>query len=238
MGPLGRTLRIACGQGFWGDRLDAPVEQVRRGPIDVLMLDYLAEVTMSILQKQRSRDPAQGYARDFVPLLEEIFPDIAEKGIRVISNAGGVNVESCREGLVEAARKAGVSGRVRIGTVTGDDILGRLPDLIERGHALANMDDGRPLAEVLDRVESANAYIGAAPIVEALRKGADVVVTGRSTDTALTYAPMIHAFGWANDDWDRIAHGIVAGHMNECGAQATGGNCLIDWETVPDLAGV
>ena len=235
---MSRTLRIACGQGFWGDRLDAPVEQVRRGPVDVLMLDYLAEVTMSILQKQRSRDPAQGYARDFVPLLEEIFPDVAEKGIRVISNAGGVNVEACREGLVEAARKAGVSGRVRIGTVTGDDVLERLPDLIEHGHTLANMDDGRPLTEVLDRVESANAYIGVAPIVEALRKGADVVVTGRSTDTALTYAPMIHAFGWADDDWDRIAHGIVAGHINECGAQTTGGNCLVDWRTIPDLADV
>lgn len=231
-------LRIACGQGFWGDRLDAPIEQVRRGPIDVLMLDYLAEVTMSILQKQRSRDPTQGYARDFVPLLQEIFPDIAEKRIRVISNAGGVNVEACRDGLVDAARRAGVAGRVRIGTVTGDDVLDRLPDLIERGHPLANLDDGRSLSEVLDRVESANAYIGAAPIVEALRLGADVVVTGRSTDTALTYAPMIHAFGWAEDDWDRIAHGIVAGHINECGAQTTGGNCLVDWRTIPDLADV
>jgi hypothetical protein len=232
------ALRIACGQGFWGDRLDAPIEQVRRGPIDVLMLDYLAEVTMSILQKQKSRDPSQGYARDFVPLLEEIFPDVVAKEIRVISNAGGVNVAGCRDGLIEAARAAGVSGRARIGTVTGDDILERLPDLIAAGHALANMDDGRPLSEVLDRVESANAYIGAAPIVAALERGATVIVTGRSTDTALTYAPMIHAFGWAWDDWDRIAHGIVAGHVNECGAQASGGNCLVDWETIPDLADI
>ncbi len=232
------TLRIACGQGFWGDRLDAPVEQVRRGPIDVLMLDYLAEVTMSILQKQKSRDPSQGYARDFVPLLQEIFPDVVAKGIRVISNAGGVNVAGCRDGLIEAARAAGVSGRARIGTVTGDDILERLPDLIAAGHELANMDDGRPLSEVLDLVESANAYIGAVPIVAALERRATVIVTGRSTDTALTYAPMIHAFGWAWDDWDRIAHGIVAGHVNECGAQASGGNCLVDWESIPDLADV
>ena len=231
-------LRIACGQGFWGDRLDAPVEQVRRGPIDFLMLDYLAEVTMSILQKQKARDASQGYARDFVPLLEEIFPDVVEKGIRVISNAGGVNIAGCREGLVEAARAAGVADRARIGTVTGDDILERLPDLIAAGHALANMDDGRPLSEVLDLVESANAYIGAVPIVEALARGANVIVTGRSTDTALTYAPMIHAFGWSWDDWGRIAHGIVAGHINECGAQASGGNCMIDWETIPDLADV
>ncbi|HUP00792.1 MAG TPA: acyclic terpene utilization AtuA family protein [Gemmatimonadota bacterium] len=233
------VLRIACGQGFWGDRLDAPAEQVRRGPIDFLMLDYLAEVTMSILQKQKARDPSQGYARDFVPLLEEIFPDIVAKGIRVLSNAGGVNVTACRDDLVEAARRAGVGGsQVRIGAVTGDDILERLPDLIARGHALANMDDGRPLADVLDQVESANAYIGAGPLVEALARGASVVVAGRSTDTALTYAPMIHAFGWAADDWDRIAHGIVAGHINECGAQASGGNCLVGWETIPDLADV
>ena len=202
------------------------------------MLDYLAEVTMSILQKQKARDPSQGYARDFVPLLEEIFPDVVDKGIRVISNAGGVNVEGCRDGLLEAARSAGVGGRARVGSVSGDDILERLPELIGGGHELRNMDDGRPLADVLDRVESANAYIGAAPIVDALKRGATVIVTGRSTDTALTYAPMIHAFGWDWDDWDRIAHGIVAGHINECGAQASGGNCLVDWESIPDLADV
>jgi hypothetical protein len=208
---MGReTIRIACGQGFWGDRLDAPIEQVRRGPIDYLMLDYLAEVTMSIMQKQRSRDPSQGYARDFVPLLQEIFPDIVERDIRVLSNAGGVNIEACRDGLIEAASEAGVSGRVKIGTVVGDDMLDRLPELIDDGQALTNMDDGRPLSDVLDRVQSANAYIGAAPIVEALKQDARVVVTGRSTDTALTYGPMIHEFGWAPDEWDRIAHGIVA----------------------------
>jgi hypothetical protein len=236
---MGReTIRIACGQGFWGDRLDAPIEQVRRGPIDYLMLDYLAEVTMSIMQKQRSRDPSQGYARDFVPLLREIFPDIVERDIRVLSNAGGVNIEACRDGLIEAAREAGVSGRVKIGTVIGDDMLDRLAELIDDGHTLTNMDDGRPLSDVLDRVQSANAYIGAAPIIEALKQDARVVVTGRSTDTALTYGPMIHEFGWAVDDWNRIAHGIVAGHINECGAQASGGNCLVDWESIPDLADI
>jgi hypothetical protein len=231
-------IRIGCGQGFWGDRLDAPVEQVRRGPLDYLMLDYLAEVTMSILQKQKSRDPEQGYARDFVPLVREILPDLVEKDIRVVTNAGGVNLEACRDALLDTALEAGFAGRIAIGVVSGDDILERLPDLVARGHHLANLDDGRPLDAVLDRVESANAYIGAAPIVEALGRGARVVVTGRSTDTALTYAPMIYEFGWLDDDWDRIAHGIVAGHINECGAQATGGNCLIDWETVPDLADV
>jgi len=233
-----KTIRIGCGQGFWGDRLDAPREQVRRGPLDYLMLDYLAEVTMSILQKQKKRDPKKGYARDFVPLMAEILPDVVDKGIRVLTNAGGVNVEACRDDLLEVARRKGLAGRVRVGTVTGDDILARLPELIHGGHPLANMDDGRPLEAVLGKVESANAYIGGAPLVEALGQGAHVVVAGRSTDTALTYAPMIHAFGWALDDWQRIAHGIVAGHINECGAQATGGNCLIDWESVPNLADV
>lgn len=235
---MSAPIRIGCGQGFWGDRLDAPVEQVRRGPLDYLMLDYLAEVTMSIMQKQKRRDPSQGFARDFVPLMAEILPDIVAKGIRVLSNAGGVNIEACRDGLLEAARSDGLGGKAKVGSVIGDDILERLPDLIERGHDLANLDDDRPLEDVLDRVESANAYIGAGPLVEALERGAHVIVTGRSTDTALTYAPMIHAFGWTEDDEDRIAHGIVAGHINECGAQASGGNCLVDWESVPDLAGI
>lgn len=230
-----RTIRIASGQGFWGDLLTAPIEQVRRGPIDYLILDYLAEVTMSILQKQHSRDPSQGYARDFVPLMGEILPDCVERGIRVIANAGGVNLAGCRDALLEEARRAGLGGKARIGVVTGDDILDRLPDLIERGHLLENMESGRPLTDVLERVQSANAYIGAAPIIEALRRDALVVVTGRSTDTALTYAPMIHEFGWGSDDHDLIAAGVVAGHINECGAQATGGNTLYDWRTIPDL---
>ncbi len=231
-------LRIASGQGFWGDLLTAPVTQVRAGRIDFLMLDYLAEVTMSILQKQKSRNPAEGYARDFVPLMGEILPDCVEKGIRVVANAGGVNVPACRDGVLEQARNAGLAGRVRVAAITGDDILDRLDDLVRSGHELRNMDDGRPLSDVIERVQSANAYIGAGPIVEALSKDATVVVTGRSTDTALTYAPMMYAFGWSADDWDRLAAGVVAGHINECGAQCTGGNCLADWETIPNMAEV
>ena len=232
------VVRIASGQGFWGDDLDAPVRQVEGGPIDYLMMDYLAEVTMSIMQKQRSRDPAAGYARDFIPLMERIFPACVEKGIRVVTNAGGVNPAGCAEALLEAGRRAGVVGRARVGRVEGDDILDRLDTLMSQGHELANMETGEPLAVIRDRVQSANVYIGAAPIVDALRHGADVVVTGRSTDTALTYAPMMHEFGWSPDDHDRIAAGVVAGHINECGAQSTGGNCLAEWWSLPDMAGV
>jgi hypothetical protein len=231
-------IRIASGQGFWGDDLEAPVRQVEGGPVDYLVMDYLAEVTMSIMQKQRGRDPSAGYARDFIPLMERIFPTCVGKGIRVVTNAGGVNPGGCAEALVEAGRRAGVGGRARVGRVEGDDILERLDALLAQGHELANMETGEPLAAIRDRVESANVYIGAAPIVQALENGADVVVTGRSTDTALTYAPMMHEFGWSPDDHDRLAAGVVAGHINECGAQSTGGNCLIDWWTLPDMAQV
>lgn len=231
-------IRIASGQGFWGDQLDAPRRQVEGGPIDYLMLDYLAEVTMSIMQKQRSRNAALGYARDFVPLMGEIFPAVVERGIRVVANAGGVNPAGCRDAVLEEARKAGLQGRARVGMITGDDILERLPDLLARGVELRNMETGEPLSAVLDRVQSANAYIGARPIVEALRQDAHVVITGRSTDTALTYAPMMHEFGWSIEDHDRIAAGVVAGHINECGAQSSGGNCLWNWRDIPDLADV
>lgn len=231
-------IRIASGQGFWGDQLDAPKQQVEGGPIDYLMLDYLAEVTMSIMQKQRSRNAALGYARDFIPLMGEILPAVVERGIRVIANAGGVNPTGCRDAVLEEARKAGLAGRARVATITGDDILERLPDLLARGVELKNMETGEPLSTIAGRVQSANAYIGARPIVEALRQDAHVVITGRSTDTALTYAPMIHEFGWSLDDHDRIAAGVVAGHINECGAQASGGNCLADWRSITGLAQV
>jgi hypothetical protein len=229
---------VASGQGFWGDWLEAPRRQVEGGPIDYLMLDYLAEVTMSILQKQKERDPRMGYARDFIGAMESIFPAVAERGVRVIANAGGVNPEACAEALRETARRAGVGDALRIGVITGDDLLPRLDELIQSGHPLANMETGDPLSTVRERVLSANAYIGATPIVEALGKGANVVITGRSTDTALTMAPLLYEFGWTNDDWDRLAAGIVAGHIIECGAQCSGGNCLYDWRSIPDLANI
>lgn len=235
---MSRIVRVAAGQGFWGDWLEAPRRQVEGGPIDYLMLDYLAEVTMSILQKQKERDPSMGYARDFVGAMESVFPAVAERGVRVIANAGGVNPPASAAAVYEAARKHHLADRVRIGVVTGDDVLPRLDDLLVKGQTLANMDTGAPLTTIRDRVLSANAYIGAGPIVEALRQGANVVITGRSTDTALTMAPLLHEFEWKHDDWNRLAAGIVAGHIIECGAQCSGGNCLFDWRNIPDLADV
>jgi hypothetical protein len=229
------VVRIAAGQGFWGDWLEAPVRQVTGGPIDYLMMDYLAEVTMSIMQKQKSRDAGAGYARDFVPLMERILPDLVAGSVRVTSNAGGVNPRGCAEAVLDVARRLGLAGKVKIGLVTGDDILGRLDDLIARGHTLEDMETGRPLSEVRDKVLSANAYLGMAPIVEALRQGADVVITGRVTDTGLTLGPIFHEFGWSPGDWDKVAAGTVAGHIIECGAQASGGNLLRGWRSVKGL---
>src|SRR5712691_4439048 len=171
------------------------------------MMDYLAEVTMSILQKQKSRDPARGYATDFITQMERILPTVVQRGIKVTANAGGVNPRACAMAVAAAARKLGLNGKLTIGVVTGDDLLGRLDGLLARGHDLKNLDTGRPLSEVRDRVVSANAYLGAWPVVEALRGGADIVVTGRVTDTGLTLAPMIHTFGWRPDAWDLLAAG-------------------------------
>lgn len=233
-----KIIRVAAGQGFWGDDLDAPRRQVEGGPIDYLMLDYLAEVTMSILQKQKERDPSLGYARDFVGAMESVLPAVLERGVKVIANAGGVNPPACADAVKAMAAKHAQRAGLRIGVVTGDDLLGRLDELIQSGHPLDNMDTGQPLASVRERVLSANAYIGSEPIVEALKNGATVVITGRSTDTALTMAPLRHEFGWSSGSWNELAAGIVAGHIIECGAQCSGGNCLYDWRSIPDLANV
>ena len=231
-------VRVAGGQGFWGDLLTAPIDQVRGGPTDYLMLDYLAEVTMSIMQKQRARDPHAGYAKDFVSLMREILPDCVEKDIKVLSNAGGVNVAGCAEAIRDTAREIGLGGKVKIGVVTGDDILGRLDDFAAQGVEITNMETGEPLAAIRDKVQAANVYLGAAGLVEALGHGAQIIVGGRLTDTGLTLAPLMHEFGWKFDDWDRISAGTIAGHIIECGAQASGGNCQYEWQSIPDMANI
>src|ERR1051325_10191056 len=205
-----QTIRVAAGQGFWGDLPDAPVRQVEDGPIDYLMLDYLAEVTMSIMQKQKSRD----------------------------ANAGYVNVKGCADAVREVARELGFVAKVKIGIVTGDDIMTRLDEFLATGIELRNMDTGEALSTVRDRIQSANVYLGAWPMVEALNQNAQIVITGRATDTGLTLAPLIHEFGWSATDWDKLSAGTIAGHIIECGAQASGGNCQYDWQNIPDMANV
>ncbi|PIE21922.1 MAG: ATPase [Planctomycetota bacterium] len=233
---MSRIVRIANGQGFWGDSILGPVRLLREGPLDYLTLDYLAEVTMSILQKQKARRPERGYATDFVAMLDRLLPEIVEKGVKVIANAGGVNPPACVEAVLQVANKHGIAG-LKVAMIEGDDILPKLDELVAGGEELRNMDTGEALSTVRDRVESANVYLGAAPIVEALEQGAQIIIGGRVSDPSLVMAPMIHEFGWAMDDWDRLGASTVAGHILECGAQCTGGN-FSDWRRVPDLARV
>jgi hypothetical protein len=231
------SVRIANGQGFWGDWLEAPIRQVSGGPIDYLVLDFLAEVTMSILQKQKARNPEHGYALDVVGLTVRLLPDLIERDIKMLSNAGGVNPHACARAIVDAATQAGIHG-AKVAVVSGDDIFDRIDDMLSRGLRFDDIDSGAGIDTVRDRLLSANVYLGAFPLVEALETGANVIIAGRSTDTALALAPMIHEFGWKLDEWDRMAAGTIAGHIIECGAQCTGGNCSIDWQTIPDMANI
>jgi len=222
-----------CG-GFWGDDPTAAKRQVEGGPIDYLVMDYLAEVTMAILQKQKAKDGSLGYAKDFLAQLRDVLPQCVEKGITIISNAGGVNPLACRDAVEALADELGIADGVRVGVVLGDDIYPDLDAILEN-EPLAHMDTGAPLTDVRHQVLSANVYLGAKPVVQALQMGANVVISGRVSDTGVTLAPMIHEFGWAEDDWDRLASGIVAGHIIECGTQCTGGN-FTDWDLVKDHA--
>ena len=225
-------IRIANGQGFWGDWLEAPVRLIEQGPLDYLALDYLAEVTMSILQKQKQADPNLGYARDFPPLIARIARQIRERGVTVIANAGGVNPVACAREVVRLAPG------LKVAVVLGDDVYSRLDEFLAKGYAMRDMDTGEPIAAIRARIQSANAYIGAFPLAEALATGAQVAIAGRCTDTALALGPMVHRFGWGADEYDKLAAGTIAGHIIECGAQATGGNCQVDWQTIPDMANI
>jgi hypothetical protein len=225
-------IRIANGQGFWGDWLEAPVRLIEEGPIDYLALDYLAEITMSILQKQKLADPHLGYARDFPPLIGRIAKKMRERGVTVIANAGGVNPIACAREVVRLAPG------LKVAVVLGDDVYARLDEFAAKSYEMRDMDTGEPIATIRDRILSANAYIGAFPLAEALATGANVVIAGRSTDTALALGPMIHRFGWTEEEFDKLAAGTIAGHIIECGAQCTGGNCQVDWQSIPDMANI
>jgi Acyclic terpene utilisation family protein AtuA len=231
-----KRVRIGNGCGFWGDNLDAPIELAQTGRLDYLTLEYLAELTMSILALQKQRDPATGFARDFLDVLDRLGPILAHQAnLRIVTNAGGMNPSACATRARTILDKAGLSSR-KIAIVTGDDLLPHLDRLLADGHPFTNLDTGKPLDQVRDRVVSANAYLGAGSIAEALALGASVVITGRVADASLTVGPAVHEFGWRWDDWDRLASATVAGHLIECGAQATGG-LWINWQET-DLARV
>lgn len=229
-----KSVRIAGGLGFYGDSWQPIKASIERGNVQYVASDHLAELTLAILQKDRQRDPKLGYTRDLVPMLAELLPLAVPRGIKFILNAGGLNPMAAREVLLAALKKFGV--KLRVGVVLGDSVLERLDELQETGVSLAHMDTGQDIATVRDRLLFASAYLGARPLVEALDAGADIVLTGRVADAALFLAPMVYEHRWQWDDWDRLAQGIVVGHLLECSGQATGGNFGGDWRSIPDLA--
>jgi hypothetical protein len=230
-------VRIGNGCGFWGDNLDAPVLLAERGQLHYLTLEYLAELTMSILALQKQRDLQTGFATDFLAVLARLVQTMhAQPGLKLITNAGGMNPKACAERARTILNEAGLAGR-GVAIVKGDDLLPNLDALLAEGHTLTNLDSGEPLAAVRPHVVSANAYLGAKPIVEALQLGASVIITGRVADASLTLAPAVHELGWSWTDWDSLCAGTVAGHLIECGAQATGG-LWCNWQEAPDLVSV
>ena len=219
---MAAVLRIGCGCGFWGDSAAGPAQLVAHGNIDVLVLDYLSEITLSLLARARRRRPELGYTPDFISdVMRPLAAQIAARGIKVVANAGGVNPQACRDALQKALDELGV--RLTVAVVLGDDISAQLDSL--RSAGVTDIEAGGPLPP---QVISANAYLGALPIAQALAAGADIVVTGRCADSSMALAPLIHAFGWQPGDFDRLAMGSLAGHIIECGPQATGG-IFTDW---------
>jgi hypothetical protein len=226
---LKTLIRIGNAGGYWGDDLSALKRQLTGGPLDYITMDFLAEITMSIMQKQRATNPDLGYATDFLDQLQDCLPIIVEKNVRVITNAGGINPLGLGRKIIQLANKMDL--KVKVGVVSGDDILDDLDKLTGAGEKFTNMETGEKFSDVRRRVTSANIYFGAEPVVKALDAGCQIVVTGRVTDTGITLAPMIHEFKWSMEDWDKIAAGIIAGHIIECGAQSSGGN-ITDWHEV------
>ena len=231
-----KTVRVGAGLGFYGDSWRPVRASIERGGVQYIASDHLSELTLAILQKDRQKDPAAGYARDAVPMLTELWPLAAKNGVRFVLNAGGLNPQGARDAIARAFRKKGWNAK--IATVTGDSVLERIDELHAAGEPLAHMDTGADIATVRDRVLFASAYLGAQPIAEALARGADIVLTGRVADAALTLGPLAHELGWHWDDWNRLAAGLALGHLLECSGQGSGGNfgSAGEWAKVPDYA--
>jgi hypothetical protein len=217
------SIRVGNGAGFWGDNLDAPRRLCEGGRLDYLTLEYLAELTMSILAYQKSRDPTAGWVTDFGDVIGDLVPSLqTQPGLKIVTNAGGMNPHGCAAAIARRLGEKGLAG-VTIGTVTGDDLFPRLDELSQAGESFAHFETGEAIDAIRNRIVSANAYLGAAGIVEALNRGARIVITGRVADASLTLGPAIHEFDWDWKDWNRLAAATVAGHLIECGAQCTGG---------------
>lgn len=224
-----KNVKIANGQGFWGDSVDAPINLIKYGNIDYLTLDYLAEVTISIMQRQKQKNPNLGYATDFVDLIEKSIVDLKSNNIKVIANAGGINPEACRKAILEVSKKKNIN--IKVAVIAGDDIFKNIDKLVLQGESFKNFYDNRSFDLVKDRIYSANVYIDSFSIAEALQLGADIVLCGRVSDPGLVVGPCIYEFGWDRTQVDMLAAATVAGHILECGAQCTGGNHS-DWKNI------
>jgi len=232
-----RRIRIGGGLGYWGDDTSAPGRLVRDGDLDYLVMDFLAEVTMSILQKQKQRDPALGYAADVVGILRDVLPEAVRRGVKIVCNAGGVNPIACADRVRQVADELGLGDAVTVAAIVGDDLLGRVDELHTQGLTFANLETGADFDAIKGRLACANAYIGATSVRDALAAGANIVLGGRIADPSLTLGPLMFEHAWADSDWDRLAAGIIAGHLVECGAHSTGGNHQ-DWQKVEGLEDV
>lgn len=228
-----RTVRIGAGQGFYGDSLLPVLDVAKYGDVKYIAFDTLAELTLAILEKGRKKDPTAGYTKDVVPMMRNLLPICRERGIKLITNAGGINPKGAAQAVAAVAKELGLN--LKIACVTGDDIYDRLDRLAEQGVSFTDKETGQPLGEVRERLLFASVYLGARPIADALAQGADVVITGRTTDTAQFLGPMLYEFGWGEAEWDKLAQGIVLGHLMECSGQVAGGNLQVGWEDVPDL---
>lgn len=231
-----KSVRIGAGLGFYGDSWRPVRASIERGGVSYIASDHLSELTLAILQKDRQKDASAGYARDGLPMLMELWPHAATHGVKFILNAGGLNPDGAREAIARAFRAKG--WKATLATVTGDAVLERFDELIAAGEPLAHMDTGADLSSVRKQMLFANAYLGAQPIVRALEQGADIVLTGRVADAALSLAPLVHELGWKWDDWDKLALGLTVGHLLECSGQGAGGNfgSAEEWAAIPDYA--
>lgn len=230
-----KKIAIGGGQGFWGDSPDAAIHMIRHGDIQYMGCDYLAELTLSIMARQQLKDPSKGYAPDFITrILKAAGKEAWEKNIRICTNAGGMNITGAVDATRQWAESEGMKG-YKIGYVLGDEIKAKIPQLLKDGWTFPNFDYDGDFHDIIDKIYNVNAYIGHEGIEECLENGADVVLTGRAADSALFLAPLAHEFGWADDDWDNLARGIMAGHLLECGGQGAGGNFMYDWRGVPRM---
>ncbi len=232
-----KKLRLGAGSAYWGDMLEPAVEIAKKGNVKYIGFDHLAELTMSILQRQKNKTPSEGYIKDIIPWMKALIPICQPKGIKLITNAGGVNPVSAAEQVAKLASSLGFKG-LKIGIVEGDDIYPKLDEMIAKGIDLTNLDTGeKDISKIRDRIIAANVYIGADSIIDALKDGADIVITGRCSDTAVYIGPIMYEFGWTYEkDWSKIAAAVIASHTIECAECATRG--YNEWDKICNLSNI